>query len=321
MLTCHDWLRRRRPTTVAGRALVVAIAIAVAAGVHVATGGRWSWMLGAAAATVSLLAVVPRLGWLVKPVGAYLAVWVGFNLLRAWADDTAWAHRVTDLVPRAQARVLGDRLLSATLQRRFYDASSIDWFDYGWTAVYLSFFVVPHLVAILLLWRDRRLFWHYLLATGVLFSLALVGFYLLPTAPPWLVAEVLPGTRYGAIQRVAEDVLRALDPPVRLFTGEHGSGVRGSEVRMEPNRIAAMPSIHFAVTALLVFPARAGGRPLAAGAALYAGLMGVALVYLGEHYLLDLLVGGLLAATAWHVTARCIAAARGASPAPDDNGR
>jgi membrane-associated phospholipid phosphatase len=80
--------------------------------------------------------------------------------------------------------------------------------------------------------------------------------------------------------------------------------VRGSEVRFEPNPIAAMPSIHFAATALLVFPARRGGRLLAAGAVVYAGLMGLALVYLGEHYVLDLVVGGALAALGWSIAGR-----------------
>ncbi|HEV2109461.1 MAG TPA: phosphatase PAP2 family protein, partial [Thermomicrobiales bacterium] len=80
------------------------------------------------------------------------------------------------------------------------------------------------------------------------------------------------------------------------------------EVRIEPNPIAAMPSIHFAATALLVFPVRRAGVPVAGAMVLYACLMAIALVYLGEHYVLDIVVGGTLAGLAWWITGRCFAA-------------
>lgn len=75
---------------------------------------------------------------------------------------------------------------------------------------------------------------------------------------------------------------------------------------MEPNPIAAMPSIHFAATALIIFPARHAGRALYYAAIVYTLLMGIALVYLGEHYVLDLLVGGAMVLVSWALAGRWI---------------
>ncbi len=281
-------------------------AIAVALVVDAITGGRWRWIVGGGAALTSLLALVPSLSWLIKPIAAYAGVWMGFNLLRARADDTGWATQILGLVPQLEARLFAGRLPSAVLQERFYHPPPLAWYDYGWTMVYLSFFVAPHLAAAVLLRRNRRLFWRYLLATAGLFALALLGFFALPTAPPWLATEAVPGAGFGQVRRVTEEVLATLDLPFRLYNSGQGDGVRVSEVRFEPNPIAAMPSIHFAATALLVFPARRAGRLVGGTALLYAVLMGAALVYLGEHYVIDLVVGGLLAAFGWAVAGRCL---------------
>ena len=132
----------------------------------------------------------------------------------------------------------------------------------------------------------------------------MVGFFALPTAPPWLVAEAVPRAAFTPIDRVTEQVLGSLDLPFRLYGSAGHEAARGSEVRFEPNPIAAMPSIHFAATALLVFPARWAACLLTGAALLYAALMGVALVYLGEHYVLDLVVGGAMATIGWTAAGR-----------------
>lgn len=204
-------------------------------------------------------------------------------------------------MPKLEAELLGGRLPSAILQGEFYGPGGPDRFDYGWTVVYLSFFVVPHLVALILLWRGRRMFWHYTLATGVLFALALGGFFIIPTSPPWMVTEAIPGAGFSKIGRVTKEVLDGINLPVRLFNQSENARGRMSEVRLEPNSIAAMPSIHFAVTALPAFVARGSGRILYAAALLYTGMMGIALVYLGEHYILDFVMGGLLAGAGWTI--------------------
>ncbi|MDP9369042.1 MAG: phosphatase PAP2 family protein [Chloroflexota bacterium] len=294
-------LQQWHPRSRAERLLVVASSLALGLALDAATNGEWRPIVAGTATLTAVLALLPGLAWLVKPVAAHVGLWLVFNLLRAWADDTIWATWGLGLVGRLEAWLFGGRLPSALLQEWFDGPAPLAWYDYGWTAVYLSFFVVPHLAAALLLWWHRRLFWHYVLATLVLFSLALVGFFALPTSPPWLVTEVVPGRHFTEMLRVTEAVLRQLDLPFRLFSDDAEPVTRLGQVRLEPNPIAAMPSIHFAATVLLVGPAVRAGRFMTSSAIVYTGLMGLALVYLGEHYVLDLLAGGSLAAIGWRL--------------------
>jgi membrane-associated phospholipid phosphatase len=67
----------------------------------------------------------------------------------------------------------------------------------------------------------------------------------------------------------------------------------------ESNPIAAMPSIHTAVTVLLVFPAWYSGRRWFIAALVYSVLMGITLVYTGEHYVVDVAMGAAVAAYGW----------------------
>lgn len=286
---------------------IVALAVALALGATWLTGGRWTWLLAGIVGVTALLALVPGVSWLLRPVGAYAGLWVVFNLLRAGADDTAWADRTLAAVPRLERWLAGGRLPSAALQDWLHDPGDLAWYDGALTTVYVSFFLVPHLVALLLLWRQRRLFWRYTGAMAVLFALATAGFYLLPTSPPWLVAGIAPDAGFAEIRRITEPVLAQVDLPFALFAEGTHKGVRTSEVRFEPNPVAAMPSIHFAATSLLIFPARRAGPVLGGVAVAYAAAMGFALVYLGEHYVLDLIAGGLATWFGWWLAGRWLA--------------
>jgi membrane-associated phospholipid phosphatase len=80
-----------------------------------------------------------------------------------------------------------------------------------------------------------------------------------------------------------------------------GGGLYQASYRVigESNPIAAMPSIHMAITFLLFFPLRTAGRRWAILSLLYSALMAFSLVYLGEHYVLDVSVGILIAIYGW----------------------
>jgi membrane-associated phospholipid phosphatase len=58
-----------------------------------------------------------------------------------------------------------------------------------------------------------------------------------------------------------------------------------------PNPVAAMPSIHMAVTFAMYLWARDHQHRLAPWLLVYTIVMGFSLVYLAEHYVLDLMAG------------------------------
>ena len=107
------------------------------------------------------------------------------------------------------------------------------------------------------------------------FDLGLIGYWAVPTAPPW----------YAAAQGLMAD---GRTPELRRMMVEYGeqfwkSGWAPLYGFLGGNPLAAMPSLHFAtsVTAAHVLTdSRAAAAPLAW---VYAGTLGLALVYLGVH--------------------------------------
>ena len=160
-----------------------------------------------------------------------------------------------DAVPRLEARLLGGELPSAALQGWLVDLDPRQWYDGLATAVHLSFFVIPHAVAGWLLWRCPTLYRRYVLATALVFAAGLAGFVLLPTSPPWMTAGAAPETGQDPVHHIADVALLRLGLPLRADALAGQDQVLG----FEPNPVAATPSIHLAVTALLALVLRRAG--------------------------------------------------------------
>jgi membrane-associated phospholipid phosphatase len=200
-------------------------------------------------------------------------------------------------VPVFEANLFDGVLPSIWLQRRLFDPVHISWFDQLWTIVYFSFFVVPHVVAIVLLFRNRDQFQRFVTASALLFLIGAISFALLPTNPPWLAS---PKDAGGVTLRIVNLVLA--DAGLRAEIPADGGAIANHH-GFDPNSLATFPSIHLGVTVLLV--------PLASGvlwrvlAIAYTLAMAFSLVYLGEHYLLDVTAGALAAGIA-STAARCL---------------
>ncbi len=120
---------------------------------------------------------------------------------------------------------------------------------------------------------------------AAVFDAGAVGYWALPTAPPWWSAEE------GLIEE-----------PLRRIMVEVGEPLWGDlwgplYKALGGNPWAAMPSLHFATSVSgAVSLSEASAREGAVGWA-YALTLGFGLVYLGEHYVSDLLAGaGLVGA-------------------------
>jgi hypothetical protein len=196
------------------------------------------------------------------------------------------------------------------------------WWETLVSLIYVSYFLAPPVVAGLLWLRDR-VAWRRFAAQFIAISvIGLAGFIAFPAAPPW-----------AASQCTAQDVAGGpSDPPCinakvgTLTTGgllepmtTHQGGAapyveriatRGwnklgipqakaliDEGQAGSNQVAAVPSLHAAISLLLsVFfwpRVRRRWRPLLA---LYAVAMAFALVYSAEHYVFDILLGWLVTA-------------------------
>lgn len=158
------------------------------------------------------------------------------------------------------------------------------WYDVVLTTVYYSHFVVGLGLAWVLWVRDRAAWAAWLTRYLAIFLSGLVVYVLYPMAPPWLAAK--------------EGYLT--EPTPRLTgRGWEVIGLEGFHVVLASvgNQVAAMPSLHAGLAMLVALWCVARGRsPLRWAVLLYPAVMGFALVYYAEHYVIDLVAGWALAA-------------------------
>src|SRR5262249_33893174 len=161
------------------------------------------------------------------------------------------------------------------------------------TFVHWSYFVIPHAVAIRTWYKDPKLYRRYLASMTMVLAIGLALYFMIPSRPPWNLPE-------------PEDVASPSQPVVQRIMAKVGNQLGGGlyqasyRVIGESNPWAAMPSIHMAITFLLVFPLFRAGRTWGYLGLAYAALMGFSLVYLGEHYVVDVAVGTLISVYSWY---------------------
>jgi membrane-associated phospholipid phosphatase len=154
----------------------------------------------------------------------------------------------------------------------------------GWA--HWSWFMVPHGSVAYMLVRHPERFARAAAMTYAVFDIGASFYWVIPTAPPWYAAsEAVPGADGEPAMR------RMMVEYGELFWRDRWGPLYSM---FGGNPLAAMPSLHFATSlmaALLL--AEVGAAPGAVGFS-YLIALGFALVYLGEHYLVDLIGGAAL---------------------------
>jgi membrane-associated phospholipid phosphatase len=206
-------------------------------------------------------------------------------------DPDAQRTRVHVDYPIAADRLLGlGELPSVRLQRAFASGGpdAADWrrLDRVLVWAHWSWFMVPHGSLLYILVRDRRRFTRAAVLTYAVFDIGASVYWLAPTAPPWYAAET-------AVEGGAPA------PAVRRMMVEYGEvfwkdGWGSLYSVFGGNPLAAMPSLHFATSVMAALLLSEVGPAAGALGFGYAATLGFALVYLGEHYAVDLLAGAAL---------------------------
>jgi len=263
-----------------------------------------------------------RMLYVIRDWLPYALVLIAYDLSRGAATvlgrPTMWSWQVN--VDRA---MFFGTVPTVWLQERLKQRYP-PWWEIVISTVYMSFFIVPYVVAAVLWLRDRdewksfaRLF------VGLSFA-ALIIYALLPAAPPWAASRCtpadvaggpsgpacmyrpagavpdggllggMPTSRVGAdpwVERIVTRGWSKLNLP--------SAGALIDQVQSSVNLVAAIPSLHAALTAAVaafLWPrVRWMWRPLLGA---YVLVMAFTLVYTAEHYVVDILLGWLLAAVA-----------------------
>lgn len=207
-------------------------------------------------------------------------------------DPQALESRVHIDYPIAIDRVLGfGELPTARLQRALYRPGEFSRYDKVLVWVHWLWFFAPHCAVAYTLLRHPRRFPRAAVMTYATFDVGAAIHWLAPTAPPWFAVE---RGRAGPEDPIA-------GPAVRRMMAEYGEVFWRD--RWGPlysvfggNPLAAMPSLHFATSAMAATLLTETGPIAGAVGWAYALTLAFALVYLGEHYVIDLVGGAALAA-------------------------
>lgn len=205
--------------------------------------------------------------------------------------------------PIAVDRVLGaGELPNARLQRAFSRPGEVTKLDRVLAMVHWSWFMEPHLALTWILVRNQGRFPRAARQMGAAFDIGCAIYFAVPTAPPWWAAEegymeAEPARAVAGEGRESEEIVAAAVPPrLRRVMVEVGEGTWGRAwpalySSLGGNPWAAMPSLHFGTSVLAALLLAESGPVAGVAGWSYALTLGFALVYLGEHYLIDLLVG------------------------------
>ncbi|MGN6870151.1 MAG: phosphatase PAP2 family protein [Solirubrobacteraceae bacterium] len=214
-------------------------------------------------------------------------MWAYKNAFEMPADDEERLRRRAHFdYPIAVDRAIGAGMPPGQrLARRLRRRGHLSALDKALTFFYWTWEAEPHLAIGWIRWCRPE---HFPAAAGRLastFNLTLLGYWIVPTAPPWWVSEKL-GRMNGEMRRVMSEVADWVKGKPNPTEGEHEMGA---------NPFAAMPSDHFASAAMTAILLTEQDRRLGMFGWSYALGLGFVLVYLGEHYVTDLLAGLVLA--------------------------
>lgn len=171
-----------------------------------------------------------------------------------------------------------------TLQNLYYKVGQLNWYDYVATVLYLLHFALPLFFGFMLWFKNRRWFQEFTLGLVLLSYAGWVTFLVYPEAPPWLTSQE------GYIPHVTQITTIAIQSlfPQRI-------NVPTIYQTFDPNPVAAIPSMHVAYPMLILLFALSFYKKKGLIFLPYVVAISVAVIYLGEHYFVDIALGFIYA--------------------------
>jgi hypothetical protein len=241
-----------------------------------------------AAALVAAL-LLGRLLQFVQDWSPPLILFLSYEYLRSLIPKLAIAPHIFPMIKFDQT-IFG-AIPAVTLQHWFF-TGSIRWYDYLAAVLYESHFIVFLLVGFLFWLKNKEAFRKYYAALLVLSYMAFITFVIFPAAPPWMASQL------GYIPPLADisgKVFSRFPGPLNLPSLYEFFGA---------NQVAAVPSLHAAYPWLTFLFVWARTRILGLLTIPYVLGVWFSVIYLGDHYVFDILIGCLYATVAFLLITR-----------------
>lgn len=212
----------------------------------------------------------------------FIFILISYDFFRGFADNlNPKVHFVEQL--NIDKWLFGGQVPAAVLQQLFHTVGTPHWYDYLATMAYFLHFALPLGFAFLIWLRNAQQFRQFTSSLLFLSYSAFVTYVFYPAAPPWLANKegYLPG-----ITKIIDETLKTFPERLRLPTIYHN---------FDPNLVAAIPSLHAAYPFLvMLFGLYIFGKK-ALWFMPYVLFVWISIIYLGEHYVFDVLLGAIYA--------------------------
>jgi hypothetical protein len=250
--------------------------------------------------TADVLGVVLALGLVVLGRGrarpacrdwsAFLILGLAYELIRGDGAAVLSTVHVRDMIG-LERWLFGGVLPTEALQRWLHPAHGLDPVAAVATILYVIHPALPIVVAAFLWMRDKAAYYDYIAALVILSMAAFVTYLIVPVAPPWWAAAhgYLTGPAHSKLASLRPSKFGALAASAGVGGQQRPSGFAFGNI--SPDQVASFPSLHAGYPFLaFLFARRVLGSARWAVLA-YAVAVWFAVVYLGEHYVVDVVAG------------------------------
>lgn len=227
----------------------------------------------------------------------FIALWIAYDFMRGGVDDLAGQIHV--LEPFLWEWRLFAPSVGTIPNSWWFDLQQLNP-DAGWKRALDQFasglYAMHMAVPIVLAWifwntlRDRPMFYRFMIAFSIVTWTSFATYFLYPAAPPWYVRDfgfIQPEASFkgaGAGNLVAAD--RWMGIPLFESVYKH----------LNPNKFAAIPSLHSAFPLLVAIYAMKRFGRRAAWALVYPFGVWFSAVYLDHHYIVDIVLAWIYVA-------------------------
>jgi len=216
----------------------------------------------------------------------FAAIFLGWESMRGLADELGATVHSTDVIAFERLLFAG-AIPSEVLQAAFHTPGQINALDMATTFLYVAHFALPLVVAFTFWALERGLFYRYLLALMLMSFAAFICYVLIPVAPPRFAGSFGPALNVEDIALVTFTKLHFAPVTTWLYGSISG------------NPVAAFPSLHSAYPLLAFLFARNRWPRASLILLAWAAAIWFSVVYLGHHYVIDVVAGILFAIGAY----------------------
>jgi membrane-associated phospholipid phosphatase len=213
-----------------------------------------------------------------------------YDYARSIADETGFTPHLAPQL-KVERFLFGTPLPTTGLQEHFYHPPAAAWYDYTAWGVYLTHFFGTLTLAVIL-WRFAYpLFKRWRTLVIGLSTAGFATYVLYPAVPPWLASNE---GKIGHVDKIKD----------QMFDHTGTKAITSAVEKNWVDKTAAMPSLHSAFPLMMMLLFWHKGWKWRIPFGLYALAMGTALVYTGEHFVVDVFAGWAYALIVYFLASR-----------------